>query len=508
MKHPFLKSLEIQSRIDGTIPAARKDTKKEYISSISPIDGRSLSEVALTSREEYSDIVNQLSSAARQWKKVPPPKRGEIIRQYGLLLRDKKDDLGKLVSVEMGKSLQEGKGEVQEMIDVCDFAAGLSRQLYGKTIASERRDHHMIERWHPLGIVGIITAFNFPVAVWSWNAMIALVCGNVCLWKPSEKTPLCAVACQRLLQKVLDDNEIEDTISAVITGAKAPGEWVSQDPNINLVSATGSVAMGRSVAAAVGERLGKCLLELSGNNAMIIAPSADQELALTAALFGAIGTAGQRCTSTRRLIIHTSLFEGFTKKLVKAYSQLKIGDPLDENIHMGPLIDQSAVNTYLNTLNVVEEQGGRFLIKGGALRPKGLEEGYYVGPSIAEVSPDIPVVQEETFGPLLYVMKYEKLDKAIDYQNNVSQGLSSAILTNDVRESEKFTSTDGSDCGIANVNVGTSGAEIGGAFGGEKDTGGGRQSGSDAWKAYMRRQTITINYGDEIPLAQGITFEL
>lgn len=508
MKYPFLEKLGIQTQNSGTLPDPGNRKSTEYIASISPIDGDVLSKVSLATQSEYQNLVGKLSAGFLKWRKFPAPKRGEIIRQYGLTLRKHKDELGKLVSVEMGKSLQEGKGEVQEMIDICDFAVGLSRQLYGKTMASERPEHHMIERWHPLGIVGIISAFNFPVAVWSWNAMIALVCGDVCLWKPSEKTPLCAVACHHLLQRVLDQNNIDYPISAIITGGKEAGQWLAEDHKITLVSATGSVPMGRSVASTVGQRLGKVLLELSGNNAMIITPSADQELALTAAVFGAVGTAGQRCTTTRRLIIHASIYDAFVNKLVKSYSQLKTGNPLDASIHMGPLIDQDAVDSYQQTLKNIQDQGGKFLVEGGILHPEGLEKGYYVKPVIAEVHPDAEIVREETFAPILYVMKYETLEEAIEHQNSVSQGLSSAIMTNQVRESERFISVEGSDCGIANVNVGTSGAEIGGAFGGEKETGGGRESGSDAWKTYMRRQTITINYGDNIPLAQGISFRL
>ncbi len=508
MKYPFLKNLGIQPRNPGTMPGHPSDPNGEYLTSTSPIDGYELGKINISTDDEYNSLLTQLKSGFLEWRKLPAPKRGEIIRQYGLALRQHKDELGQLVSLEMGKSLQEGKGEVQEMIDICDFAVGLSRQLYGKTIASERVSHHMLERWHPLGVVGIITAFNFPVAVWSWNSMIALACGNVCLWKPSEKTPLCAVACQNLLSQVLQENKIDYTISGVINGGRTMGEKMAGDPSIALVSATGSVPMGRSVASTVGQRLGKVILELSGNNAMIITPTADQKMALTAAVFGAIGTAGQRCTSTRRLIIHSSVYNEFTAKLVHAYSQIKIGNPLDESIHMGPLIDQESVDAYLHTLRQIKQEGGRFLVEGGLLHLDGLETGFYVAPAIAEVRTDMEVVRKETFAPVLYVMKYDTIGEAIRYQNDVSQGLSSAIITSDVRESELFISTEGSDCGIANVNLGTSGAEIGGAFGGEKETGGGRESGSDAWKAYMRRQTITINYGNDLPLAQGIEFDI
>lgn len=508
MKYPFLEKLNIQTVNPGTMPLAEKNLDGERIISSTPIDRSILAEVTVSTEEEYRGLIGRLATGFDQWCALPPPRRGEIIRQYGLKLREHKDNLGKLVSVEMGKSLQEGKGEVQEMIDICDFAVGLSRQLYGKTIASERPNHHMLERWHPLGIVGIISAFNFPVAVWSWNAMIALVCGNVCIWKPSEKTPLCAVACQHLLEQVLRNNNIQYTISGMITGGKEAGEWLANDKNIPLLSATGSVPMGRSVATTVAQRLGKTILELSGNNAMIIAPSADQKLALTASVFGAVGTAGQRCTTTRRLIVHASIFDEFTDKLIHAYSQIKIGDPLDETVHMGPLIDQASVDAYMRTLEAIRDQGGSFLVEGGLVDVPNLNDGFFVKPAVAVVSPELEVVQNETFAPILYVMKYDSIDEAIRYQNQVMQGLSSSILTQNVRESELFISSQGSDCGIANVNLGTSGAEIGGAFGGEKETGGGRESGSDSWKAYMRRQTITINYGAELPLAQGIEFDI
>ncbi len=508
MKYPFLENLGIRKMNPGTYPVISDHIGDGTIVSRTPIDGSILAEVALSTREDYLDLVDRLHRGFASWKTLPPPRRGEIIRQYGLLLRENKEELGKLVSIEMGKSLREGIGEVQEMIDICDFAVGLSRQLYGKTIASERPRHHMLERWHPLGIVGIITAFNFPVAVWSWNAMIALVCGNVCLWKPSEKTPLCALACHQLLDNVLRKNRISYAISGIVTGDGETGSWLANDTQIPLISATGSVAMGRSVATAVAHRLGRTILELSGNNAMIITPTADLNLALTAAVFGAIGTAGQRCTTTRRLIIHSSIYEEFTNKLIHAYDQIKIGNPLDETIHMGPLIDQDAVDAYLATLNAIEQQGGSFLIPGGILSGSEFQDGYYIRPAIAEVNSNMEVVHKETFAPILYVIQYEMFDEAIQYQNQVSQGLSSSIMTRDIRESELFISSEGSDCGIANVNLGTSGAEIGGAFGGEKDTGGGRESGSDAWKAYMRRQTITINYGNDLPLAQGIHFDL
>lgn len=508
MKYPFLEKLGITASNPGTMPEFISNNHGKPFTSVSPIDGSILGEVVSSTPEEYDQLVGVLEKGFLQWRNVPAPRRGEIIRQYGLQLRKNKEELGRLVSVEMGKSLREGKGEVQEMIDICDLAVGLSRQLFGKTIASERPKHHMLERWHPLGVTGIITAFNFPVAVWSWNAMIALVCGNVCLWKPSEKTTLCAIACQRLLDGVLQANQIDYTISGIVSGGKEAGQWLAKDRRIALLSATGSVPMGRSVAAQVGKRLGKVLLELSGNNAMIITPTADLNVALTSAVFGAIGTAGQRCTSTRRLIVHSSIYDDFISRLIKAYSQIRIGNPLDDEVHMGPLIDQDAVSTYFSTLDKITEEGGKMLVPGGAHITPELENGCYVRPAIAAVSPGLEVVKQETFAPILYVMKYESIEEAIRIQNEVSQGLSSAILTQNVLESELFISHEGSDCGIANVNLGTSGAEIGGAFGGEKETGGGRESGSDAWKAYMRRQTITINYGDEVPLAQGIDFQL
>jgi len=439
---------------------------------------------------------------------MPAPQRGEIVRQYGNALRENKEALGQLVSYEMGKSLQEGYGEVQEMIDICDFAVGLSRQLYGLTMHSERPSHRMYEQWHPLGIVGIISAFNFPVAVWSWNSMIALVCGDVSVWKASEKTPMCAVACQNILHKVLKDNNVPEGVSCIINGDYKVGEMMTTDKNIPLVSATGSTRMGKIVGATVAARMGHTLLELGGNNAIIITESADMDLVLTGALFGAVGTCGQRCTSTRRLIVHESRYNEVKTKLAKAYGQLRIGDPLDENNHVGPLIDKDAVNSYLDALKAVKKEGGKVLVEGGVLKGKGYESGCYVKPAIAEAKNNFKIVQHETFAPIVYIMKYKTLDEAIAMQNDVPQGLSSAIMTTNLREAELFLASGGSDCGIANVNIGTSGAEIGGAFGGEKDTGGGRESGSDSWKAYMRRQTNTINYSTELPLAQGIKFDL
>jgi aldehyde dehydrogenase (NAD+) len=474
----------------------------------SPVDGKQIAEVKFATADDYDTTIKKAQEAFKVWRTWPSPKRGEMVRQLGEALRDNKEDLGKLVSYEMGKSLQEGYGEVQEMIDICDFAVGLSRQLYGLTMHSERPLHRMYEQWHPLGIVGIISAFNFPVAVWSWNTALAMVCGDVCVWKPSEKTPLTAVACQNIIQKVFAANDVPEGVSCLVIGDRIIGELMSNDTRVALVSATGSTRMGKAVSAAVGARLGKSLLELGGNNAIIISKDADLETSLIGAVFGAVGTAGQRCTTTRRLIIHESVYEEFKNKLVKAYGQLKIGNPLDEKIHVGPLIDQDAVKSYLDSIEKCKAEGGNFVVEGGVLDGAGYESGCYVKPCIAEAKNEYQIVQHETFAPILYLMKYSTLDEAIAMQNGVPQGLSSSIMTLNLREAEQFLSTGGSDCGIANVNIGTSGAEIGGAFGGEKETGGGRESGSDAWRVYMRRQTNTINYSDKLPLAQGIKFDL
>ncbi len=474
----------------------------------SPVDGKQIAEVKFASADDYDTTIKKAQEAFKVWRTWPAPKRGDVIRQLGDALREHKEDLGKLVSYEMGKSLQEGYGEVQEMIDICDFAVGLSRQLYGLTMHSERPLHRMYEQWHPLGIVGIISAFNFPVAVWSWNSALAMVCGDVCVWKPSEKTPLTAVACQNIMQKVLAANDAPEGVCCLVIGDRHVGELMSNDARVALVSATGSTRMGKAVSAAVGARLGKSLLELGGNNAIIISKDADLETSLIGAVFGAVGTAGQRCTSTRRLIIHESVYEEFKNKLVNAYGQLKIGNPLDENMHVGPLIDKDAVNSYLDSIEKCKAAGGKFVVEGGVLEGEGYESGCYVKPCIAEAKNEYEIVQHETFAPIMYLMKYSTLAEAIEMQNGVPQGLSSAIMTLNLREAEQFLSTGGSDCGIANVNIGTSGAEIGGAFGGEKETGGGRESGSDAWRAYMRRQTNTINYSDKLPLAQGIKFDL
>lgn len=479
------------------------------INSISPVDGQIIATVTCSSYNDYKHICTQAQQAYAIWRLVPAPQRGEVIRLFGNKLRSLKSTLGKLVSYEMGKSLQEGMGEVQEMIDICDFAVGLSRQLYGSTIHSERPSHRMYDQYHPLGIVGVISAFNFPVAVWAWNTALALVCGDVVIWKPSEKTPLCAIACQQILAGILKQKELPEGISNLIIGDKTVGEWLVNDSNVPLISATGSTAMGKTVAQHVAARLGRSILELGGNNAIIITPDADLKMTTIGAVFGAVGTAGQRCTSTRRLIIHESVYEQVKASLIKAYAQLQIGDPLLPENHVGPLIDQKAVEHYLDALSEIEKQGGKLIVTGGLLTGKGFESGCYVKPAIAEVENHYAIVQQETFAPILYLIKYKgDVLEAIAMQNDVKQGLSSAIMTTNLREAELFLSAQGSDCGIANVNIGTSGAEIGGAFGGEKETGGGRESGSDAWKAYMRRQTNTINYSTELPLAQGITFNL
>ena len=481
----------------------------EEIASYSPVDGALIGKVTTTSKDEYEQVIQAAQDAFISFRAMPAPQRGEIVRQFGNKLRELKEPLGKLVSYEMGKSLQEGYGEVQEMIDICDFAVGLSRQLNGQTIPSERPGHVMREQWHSIGIVGIISAFNFPVAVWAWNTALAWVCGDVCVWKASEKAPMCAVACQNIIAEVLKDNNLPEGISCIINGDYKVGEWMTQDTRIPLISATGSTRMGRIVGATVAERFGKSLLELGGNNAIIITPTADLKVVVPGAVFGAVGTCGQRCTSTRRLIIHESVYDKVRDAIVGAYQQIVIGNPLDESNHVGPLIDKDAVNTYLNAIEKAKAEGGNVLVEGGVLDGSGYESGCYVKPAIIEAENSFEIVQHETFAPILYLMKYTgEVENAIDIQNGVAQGLSSAIMTNEMKEAEKFLSFAGSDCGIANVNIGTSGAEIGGAFGGEKETGGGRESGSDAWKVYMRRQTNTINYSEELPLAQGIKFDL
>ena len=476
--------------------------------SYSPADGKKIGEVSSASQSEYDSVIQKAQEAFSKWRMMPAPQRGEIVRQMGEAFRQHKAALGELVSYEMGKSLQEGLGEVQEMIDICDFAVGLSRQLYGLTMHSERPGHRMYEQYHPLGIVGIVSAFNFPTAVWSWNAMIALVCGDVCVWKPSEKTPFCAIACHHIISEVLQKNNVPEGVCNLIIGGREVGEWLAADSRIPLVSATGSTAMGRKVASVVGQRLGRTLLELGGNNAIIITPEADLDIAIRGAVFGAVGTAGQRCTTTRRLIIHESLYETVKQKLKGAYSQLRIGNPLDQQNHVGPLIDTDAVRRYVDAIEACKKEGGSFVVEGEVLQGDAFGSGCYVKPCIAEAKPHYRIVQEETFAPILYLLSYRDLDEAIAIQNGVPQGLSSSIMTLNMREAEQFLSAAGSDCGIANVNIGTSGAEIGGAFGGEKETGGGRESGSDSWKAYMRRQTNTINYSQSLPLAQGIKFDI
>lgn len=505
----ILQQLGIQDLNEGTATGSDwiKSTGKK-IDSYSPVDGKLIASVHATSAKEYEAVIRKAGEAFLQWRMEPSPRRGEIVRQVGDALRRYKEPLGKLVSYEMGKSLQEGYGEVQEMIDICDFAVGLSRQLHGLTMHSERPGHRMYEQWHPLGIVGVISAFNFPVAVWSWNAMLAWACGDVIVWKPSEKTPLCAIACQHIVSEVFKKNNVPEGVSNLVTGERELGEMLANDTRIPLISATGSTRMGKAVGAAVGARLGRSLLELGGNNAIIITPDADLNIAITASMFGAVGTAGQRCTTTRRLVVHESIYESVKQKLVSAYGQLRIGDPLNEKTHMGPLIDKDAVDTYLQAIEKCKAEGARFVVEGGRLEGQGFESGCYVKPCIAEAEPQFGMVQHETFAPILYLLKYKTMEEAIAIQNGVPQGLSSSIMTLNIREAEQFLSSAGSDCGIANVNIGTSGAEIGGAFGGEKETGGGRESGSDAWRIYMRRQTNTINYSTQLPLAQGIKFDL
>ncbi len=504
-----LKELDIQAENHGTSFNQDFYGHGEMIASYSPVDGQLIGKVSQTSAEDYEKVIQEAEKGFKAWRQWTAPQRGEVVRQFNDELRRLKAPLGKLVSYEMGKSYQEGLGEVQEMIDICDFAVGLSRQLYGLTMHSERPGHRMYEQWHPLGVVGVISAFNFPVAVWSWNTALAWVCGDACIWKGSEKTPLTSVACQKIAARVFKENNVPDGISSLITGNYKVGEMITNDKRIPLISATGSIRMGKIVAQAVAKRLGKSLLELGGNNAIIITPDADIKNTVIGAVFGAVGTCGQRCTSTRRLIIHESVYDEVKNAITEAYKQIKIGNPLDENNHMGPLIDKDSVNNYLNALKSVKEEGGNVLVEGGVLEGEGYESGCYVKPAIAEAENHYKIVQEETFAPVLYLIKYTgDLNEAIKIQNDVVQGLSSAIMTNNLREAEQFLSAQGSDCGIANVNIGTSGAEIGGAFGGEKETGGGRESGSDAWKVYMRRQTNTINYTSDLPLAQGIKFDL
>jgi aldehyde dehydrogenase (NAD+) len=504
-----LEKLGVKSINNGTSTGTSNFSNGSIIASYSPVDGKLIGKVKSTTRNDYDRVMEIATKTFLLWRDIPAPRRGEIVRQFGNRLRDLKEPLGKLVSYEMGKSLQEGYGEVQEMIDICDFAVGLSRQLNGQTIPSERPGHVMREQWHPIGVVGIISAFNFPVAVWAWNTALAWICGDVCVWKASEKAPLCAVACQNIIAGILKENNLPEGISCIVNGDYKVGEFITTDVRIPLVSATGSTKMGRIVGATVAQRFGKSLLELGGNNAIIITPSADLKVVVPGAVFGAVGTCGQRCTSTRRLIIHESVYNKVKNAIVGAYKQLTIGNPLDEKNHIGPLIDKDAVNAYLSAIEKAKAEGGTILVEGGVLKGEGYESGCYVKPAIIEAENHFEIVQHETFAPILYLMKYNgAVENAIAKQNGVAQGLSSSIMTNEVKEAEKFLSYAGSDCGIANVNIGTSGAEIGGAFGGEKETGGGRESGSDAWKVYMRRQTNTINYSDELPLAQGIKFDL
>ncbi|UBZ08019.1 L-piperidine-6-carboxylate dehydrogenase [Salegentibacter mishustinae] len=504
-----LKDLGLQESNNGTSTGKDFFSNGEVIESYSPVDGALIGKVKATTKEDYEKVITTATAGFKEWRTWPAPQRGEVVRQFNDELRRLKEPLGKLVSYEMGKSYQEGLGEVQEMIDICDFAVGLSRQLHGLTMHSERPGHRMYEQYHPLGLVGIISAFNFPVAVWSWNTALAWVCGDACVWKGSEKTPLTSVACQNIAARVFAENNVPAGISSLITGDYKVGEMMTNDKRVPLISATGSIRMGKIVAQAVAARLGKSLLELGGNNAIIVTPDADIKNTVIGAVFGAVGTCGQRCTSTRRLIIHESIYDKVKDAIVKAYKQLRIGNPLDENNHVGPLIDKDAVKNYQNALDKVVEEGGKILVEGGVLEGEGYESGCYVKPAIAEAKNEFKIVQHETFAPVLYIMKYSgDVSNALELQNGVVQGLSSAIMTNNLREAERFLSVEGSDCGIANVNIGTSGAEIGGAFGGEKETGGGRESGSDAWKIYMRRQTNTINYTTELPLAQGIKFDL
>ncbi|MEX0772862.1 MAG: aldehyde dehydrogenase family protein [Balneolales bacterium] len=506
----FLESLDISKHNHGTRTGLKSigSADKNQLPSISPVDGKEIASVSQTTADELDQVITTASEAFNTWRTIPAPKRGEIVRQIGLELRKYKEDLGKLVSYECGKLYQEGLGEVQEMIDICDFAVGLSRQLYGYTMHSERPQHRMYEQYHPLGPVGVISAFNFPVAVWSWNTMLAAVCGDTVIWKPSEKTPLTAVACQNIVSNVLRKNKLPEGIFNLIIGGREIGEKMVDDKRIPLISATGSTRMGKIVGERVASRLGKSLLELGGNNAIIISEKADLEMAIRATVFGAAGTAGQRCTSTRRLIVQESIIDDVQERLINIYKGIKVGNPLEEGTLVGPLIDIGAVNNMQNSLKRLESEGGKILFGGQVLEGSEYESGTYVHPAICKAKNDYQVVQEETFAPILYLIPYKTLDEAINLHNGVVQGLSSSIFTLDMREAEQFLSAVGSDCGIANVNIGTSGAEIGGAFGGEKETGGGRESGSDAWKRYMRRQTNTINWGNELPLAQGISFDV
>ena len=504
----ILKKLSILNQNFGACVGGDRwcETSNEgVIDSVNPSNSKKIASVFKCSESDYEKVITASSEAFKSWRKVPAPVRGQLIFEMGNKLRENKDALGSLVSLEMGKIKAEGDGEVQEMIDIADFAVGLSRQLYGLTMHSERSDHRMYEQWHPLGNVGIISAFNFPVAVWAWNSFIAAVCGNISIWKPSSKTPLTAIAVQNMCNEVLEKHGYKGIFNLIIGSGSKIGDKLVNDKRVPLISATGSTRMGIDIAQKVSKRLGKSILELGGNNAIIVDETASMDLVVPAIAFGAVGTAGQRCTSTRRIIAHKTIFDNLNNQLINAYKQVKIGDPLDKSTLMGPLIDDSAVNDYSKAIKVAIDEGGEVLYGGKVLNDN---DGSYVQPTIIKVKPDYNIVKEETFAPILYVMKYDTLEEAIAIHNDVPQGLSSAIFTNSVKNSEKFLSSRGSDCGIANVNIGTSGAEIGGAFGGEKETGGGRESGSDSWKAYMRRQTNTINWSDDLPLAQGIKFEL
>ena len=503
----ILSQLDISKINYGACSGSGKWSNSEkggLIHSINPADGKEISSVYQSTKNDYDEVVEESIIAFEKFRKIPAPVRGQLVREMADSLRKNKDALGSLVSIEMGKIKQEGDGEVQEMIDIADFAVGQSRMLYGKTMHSERPDHRMYEQWHPLGPIGVISAFNFPVAVWAWNAFIAAICGNTTIWKPSSSTPLCAIAVQNICNKVMEENGYSGIFSVIIGKGSIVGEEMIKDPRLPLISFTGSTSMGRHVNKTVSERFGKTILELGGNNAIVIDESAEMELAIPAVVFGAVGTAGQRCTSTRRLIIHESIYDSFLEKLINAYKQVKIGDPLDNSTLMGPLVNEQAVDNYLNAIETATDSGGKVIFGGKILS----SDGYYVKPTIISAQNHWEIVQEETFAPILYVMKYSSIDEAISIHNDVPQGLSSSMFTTNIRNAERFLSNRGSDCGIANVNIGTSGAEIGGAFGGEKETGGGRESGSDSWKQYMRRQTNTINWSKDLPLAQGIEFNL
>ncbi|MDD2526941.1 MAG: aldehyde dehydrogenase family protein [Lentimicrobiaceae bacterium] len=506
----FIQTLGLEPFNNGaTTGTLWLDTKGKALQSFSPADGQLIATVNQAMWDDYEVIMEKATAAFKKWRMVPAPKRGEVVRQIANRLREFKEPLGEMVAYEMGKVRQEGLGEVQEMIDISDYAVGLSRQLYGFTMHSERERHRMYDQYHPLGVVGVISAFNFPVAVWAWNAMIALVCGDVVVWKPSSKTMLCAIAVHKIIEPVLRENNVPEGVLNLVAGSSSYiGDDFIADKRIPLISITGSTKVGRHVSQMVGQRLGRCILELGGNNAIIISESGDMDMALRASLFGAVATAGQRCTSTRRLIIQDSIFDAFSKKLIAAYKQLRIGNPLNEETVVGPLVDKAAVDTFVAAQQTIIAQGGRIIFGGQVLTGEGYESGCYVVPCIAEVENHYEIVQDETFAPIVYLIKYHTMDEAIEFHNGVPQGLSSAIFSRDILETERFLSHEGSDCGIANVNIATNGAEIGGAFGGEKDTGGGRESGSDAWKAYMRRQTNTINFSTELPLAQGIKFDM